>query len=66
MNLAPTEKNKVVPEELVQDEQGVTIENRIVTDEENNLTNTVTEDEAAINRLSRRKIEETKSPDNRT
>ena len=66
MNLAPTDKNKVVPEELVQDEQGVTIENRIVTDEENNLTNTVTEDEAAINRLSRRKIEETKSPDNRT
>ena len=66
MNLVPTDKNKVVPEELVQDEQGVTIENRIVTDEENNLTNTVTEDEAAINRLSRRKIEETKSPDNRT
>lgn len=66
MNLAPQIKNKVVPEELVQDEQGVTIENRIVTDEENNLTNTVTEDERAVNRLSRRKKEEANTPDNIT
>lgn len=66
MNLAPIDINKVVPGELVQDEQGVTIENRIFTDEENNLTNTVTEDEGAVNSLSRRKMKETKSPDNRT